>query len=160
MKEREKPKISEASAKKRKFNNKIDTIVLNKIENTIGRQFGLIENLEICNDLYWIQTGSQNFIVHKIESINEGPSARYLHTMNYNEKGQYLIVVGGRNNESTNFVLNDIWLYNLMNNNWFLSYTRDKIASERFGHTVVDFNDTLIIFGGMNIKSYCSNKVH
>jgi len=48
-----------------------------------------------------------------------------------------------------------------MNNNWFLSYTRDnKIASERFGHTVVDFNDTLIIFGGMNIKSFCSNKVH
>lgn len=157
MKEKEKEKISEASAKKRKFNNKIDNIVLNKIESTVNRQIG---NLEICNDLYWIQTGSQNFNVHKIESINEGPSARYLHTMNYNEKGQYLIVVGGRNNESTNFVLNDIWLYNLMNNNWFLSYTRDKIATERFGHTVVDFNDTFIIFGGMNIKSYCSNKVY
>jgi len=88
LKEREKQKISEASSKKRKLNSKIDTIVLNKIENFMSRQIGLIENLEICNDLYWIQTGSQNFIVHKIESINEGPSARYLHTMNYNEKGQ------------------------------------------------------------------------
>lgn len=62
---------------KHKFNNEIE----NEHGTSFNKDLRLVENLEASNDLYWIQTGSKKFIVHKIISVNNGPSPRYLHSL-------------------------------------------------------------------------------
>ena len=69
------------------------------------------------------------------------PSARYLHTLNYYEDGNYLILYGGRNDfDSDNFALDDIYLLELTKLEWIkvrvYSDTPISIYS-RCGHCAV-----------------------
>ena len=87
------------------------------------------------------------------------PSPRFFHTMNYYEKGNYLIVHGGRNDcISDDSALNDTYLFNLENLEWvnveIFSNNNDFKVLSRYGHQSIIFSDKLMILGGMNNNNY------
>ena len=87
------------------------------------------------------------------------PAPRYFHTMNYYERGNYLIIHGGRNDSvSDNSALNDTYLLNLENLEWLnVKLYSDMDNFEilcRCGHQSIIFMDKLIILGGMNNNNY------
>ena len=92
------------------------------------------------------------------------PSPRYFHTMNYYEKGNYLIVHGGRNDSiSDNSALNDTYLFDLENLEWvnveiFSNMLNFKVLS-RYGHQSIIYSDKLLILGGMNNNNYLGSSL-
>ena len=79
--------------------------------------------------------------------------------MNYYEKGNFLIVHGGRNDSmSDSFALNDTYLFDLENFEWIkiilYSQLKEFKVLNRCGHKSVIFANKLIIVGGMNNNNY------
>ena len=75
------------------------------------------------------------------------PAARYGHTMVYDEKNKKTLLFGGSNNNQS---MNDIWTYDLANDNW-TELNVINPPDPRYLHSKVYFQDTLniILFGGM-----------
>ena len=106
----------------------------------------------------------------KPESLGKPPSARYLHTLNYYEEGNFLILYGGRNDyNSDNFALDDIFLLELTRLEWVevkvYSDTPINVYS-RCGHSAVVFcmiffnlAHNLIVMGGMNNNNYIGSSL-
>ena len=93
------------------------------------------------------------------ETKGKPPSPRYFHSMNYFEKGNFLIIHGGRNDlVSENSALNDTFAFDLET----FEYIRVELYSNlakfkvlnRCGHQSAIYGNKLLIFGGMNNHSY------
>ena len=100
----------------------------------------------------------------KPETKGKPPAPRYFHTMNYFERGNYLIVHGGRNDSvSDNSALNDTYLLNLENFEWIevtlFSDNNDFKVANRCGHQSIIYIDKLIILGGMNNDNYIGSNL-
>ena len=79
--------------------------------------------------------------------------------MNYYEKGNFVIVHGGRNdNMSDSCALNDTYLFDLENFEWIQIILYSQLKGfkvlNRCGHKSVIFANKLIIVGGMNNNNY------
>jgi hypothetical protein len=75
---------------------------------------------------------------------------------------------------TNNVALNDICVYNLANNEWEPLVMFGQMPCSRWGHTAVGsadykdlppgwdhpLKDTLFIFGGISLNSYCRSKVY
>ena len=67
-----------------------------------------------------------------------------------------------------NVGLNDMHLYNVNNNNWMTVVIYNSVPFSRWGHSmclldshIQDYQaSSLLIFGGINMKSYCDTTVH
>ena len=87
------------------------------------------------------------------------PSPRYFHTMNYYDKGNILIIHGGRNDiVSDTSALCDTFVFDLENFEWmqvtlYSQLSKFKVLS-RCAHQSVIFGNKLIILGGMNNNNY------
>jgi hypothetical protein len=87
------------------------------------------------------------------------PSPRYFHTMNYYDKGNILIIHGGRNDVVSEVsALSDTFVFDLENFEWmqvtlYSQLNKFKVLS-RCGHQSVIFSNKLIILGGMNNNNY------
>ena len=114
----------------------------------------------INNELWVLAMGKKPMKWIQITNYKGNPPpARYFHTMNFYEKGNFLVVHGGRNDciSETN-ALDDTFLFDLENLEWcnvLIYSTMDnfKVIS-RYGHKSVIFSDKLIILGGMNNNNY------
>jgi hypothetical protein len=78
----------------------------------------------------------------KIESKGVIPEPRHSHTVTYYEKGNYLIIHGGRNDLSNDsFALNDTWLFELNRWEWLQVHHYSKIPNfsiyNRCGHASI-----------------------
>ena len=114
----------------------------------------------ITNDLYVLVIGKKPCVWKKLEDTKGvKPSPRYFHSMSYYEKGNLLIIHGGRNDlSSDSFALNDTFIFDLE----FLEWHKVKLYSNiegfkvmpRCAHRSVVHNNRLIIFGGMNNQNY------
>ena len=114
----------------------------------------------LSNDLYVLVVGKKPCIWRKIE-IEKGkaPPPRYFHSMSYYEKGNLLIVHGGRNDLSNeSFALNDTYIFDLEFLEWHKVTLYSNIEGfkvmPRCAHKSIVHNNRLIIFGGMNNQSY------
>ena len=87
------------------------------------------------------------------------PSPRYFHSMSYYDKGNILIIHGGRNDTvSENAALNDTFVFDLENFEWmevhlYFQLSRFKVLN-RCAHQSIIFSNKLIILGGMNNNNY------
>ena len=71
-------------------------------------------------------------------------------SMSYYQEKSLIAIVGGRNDELSNIVLDDIWVIRLDE----LQYQRVLVQSEigiapRYNHTATMFGSKLVIFGGL-----------
>ena len=114
----------------------------------------------ISNDLYVLVIGKKPCVWRKLEDTKGmKPPPRYFHSMSYYEKGNLLIIHGGRNDlNSDSFALNDTYIFDLE----FLQWNKVTLYSNiegfkvmpRCAHRSVVHDNKLIIFGGMNNQSY------
>jgi hypothetical protein len=81
----------------------------------------------------------------KPETNGIAPCARYNHTMNYYEEGNYIIVHGGRNDYSNDlFSLNDTFIFELHRFEWIrveIIFDSPKIEMyRRCGHGAIIYS--------------------
>ena len=118
----------------------------------------------LTNDLWILIMGKNPFSWMKVNTLGKPPSPRYFHTMDYYEKGNYLIVHGGRNDDlSATSALNDTFVLDLENLGWvkielYNNSNNFKVIS-RYGHKSTIFSNKLIIFGGMNNNNFIGSSL-
>ena len=118
----------------------------------------------LTNDLWILIMGKNPFSWMKVNTLGKPPSPRYFHSMDYYEKGNYLIIHGGRNdNLSATSALNDTFVLDLENLGWvnvelYNNSNSFKVIS-RYGHKSTIFSNKLIIFGGMNNNNFIGSSL-
>ena len=113
----------------------------------------------LSNELWILLLGRKPLEWIKPETKGTPPTPRYFHSMSFYEKGNFLIIHGGRNDEeSDTFALNDTYIFDLENFDWLkvelYSHIHDFKILSRCGHQSVVYSNKLIIFGGMNNNNY------
>jgi len=97
---------------------------------------GISEERGLLNTLY---DGTE-----ELSTNWENPPARKKHTLT--RVSNYLVLFGGID-EGNNY-LGDMWFFDLENDKWHKAPLKGDIPSPRAEHSVVRFEDTLILFGG------------
>ena len=113
----------------------------------------------ISNQLWILVTGKKPLEWLQPTTKGKPPSPRYFHSMSFYERGNCLIIHGGRNETlSDNLALNDTFLFDLENFEWLrvelYSGIKDFKVLNRCGHQSMIYLDKLIIIGGMNNNNY------
>ena len=113
----------------------------------------------ISNQLWILVTGKKPLEWLQPTTKGKPPSPRYFHSMSFYERGNCLIIHGGRNETlSDNLALNDTFLFDLENFEWLrvelYSGIKDFKILNRCGHQSMIYLDKLIILGGMNNNNY------
>ena len=113
----------------------------------------------ISNQLWILVTGKKQLEWIQPNTKGKPPSPRYFHSMSFYERGNFLIIHGGRNDSiSDNIALNDTFLFDLENFDWLrvelYSGMKDFKVLNRCGHQSMIYLDKLIIVGGMNNNNY------
>ena len=113
----------------------------------------------ISNQLWILVTGKKPLEWLQPTTKGKPPSPRYFHSMSFYERGNCLIIHGGRNETlSDNLALNDTFLFDLENFEWLrvelYSAIKDFKILNRCGHQSMIYLDKLIILGGMNNNNY------
>ena len=114
----------------------------------------------LSNELYVLVLGRKPCFWKKLDDAKGvKPTARYFHSMSYYERGNFLIIHGGRNDfNNDSFALNDTFIFDLEFLEWHRVILYSNIEGfkvmPRCAHKSVIHNNKLIIFGGMNNQSY------
>jgi len=113
----------------------------------------------ISNKL-WILTIGQKLLEWNLaETKGIPPRPRYNHSMSFYERGNFLIIHGGRNDlMSDTIAFDDTFVLDLEFFEWFKvelysQFDKFKLLS-RCGHQSSIYGNKLIIFGGMNNNNY------
>ena len=118
----------------------------------------------LSNQLWILLMGKKPLEWIKVDTKGKPPIARYFHTMNFYERGNYVIIHGGRNDIfSDKSALNDTFLLNLENFEWLEVKLYSNVSNfnvvNRCGHQSVIYSDKLIILGGMNNNNYLGSSL-
>ena len=118
----------------------------------------------ISNQLWILVTGKKPLEWILPNTKGKPPSPRYSHSMSFYERGNFLIIHGGRNDSiSDNIALNDTYLFDLENFEWMkvelYSGMKDFKVLNRCGHQSMIYLDKLIIVGGMNNNNYLGSSL-
>ena len=118
----------------------------------------------ISNQLWILVTGKKPLEWIQPNTKGKPPSPRYSHSMSFYERGNFLIIHGGRNDSiSDNIALNDTYLFDLENLEWMkvelYSGMKDFKVLNRCGHQSMIYLDKLIIVGGMNNNNYLGSSL-
>ena len=118
----------------------------------------------ISNKLYILLIGQKLLEWTVPETKGKPPRPRYNHSMNFYERGNFLIIHGGRNDlMSDNIAFNDTFVLDLEFFEWFQvelysQFDKFKVLS-RCGHQSTIYGNKLIIFGGMNNNNYVGSSL-
>ncbi len=110
------------------------------------------------------QTTVRIFTILKDDNINHSnignfPTKRSSTTLTYNKRyddSEYLLLFGGLtyNTSGTHniqYLLNDIWVYNITNNLWLEIFPKGDNPSSRYGHQILPLEEDLfILYGGIS----------
>ena len=118
----------------------------------------------LSNKLYILLMGRKPLEWIKVETKGKPPIPRYAHSMNFYERGNYVIIHGGRNDTCVdNSSLNDTFLLNLENLEWIevtlFSNINNFNVAHRCSHQSIIYSDKLIIFGGMNNNNFLGSSL-
>ena len=118
----------------------------------------------ISNQLWILIMGKKPLDWIKVDTKGKAPVPRYFHSMNFYERGNYVIIHGGRNDSfSENSALNDTFLLNLENFEWLEVKLYSNISNfsvyNRCGHQSLIYADKLIILGGMNNDNFIGSSL-
>ena len=125
---------------------------------------GVTYNGKLSNVVYNLTLGMSNPEWKVVQTKGKAPLARYFHSMNYYEKGNFIIIHGGRNDyKSDSFALNDTFILNMLTYEWMevmlYSTLSDFKVLTRCGHSGIIYNNKLVIFGGMNANNYLGSSL-
>ena len=118
----------------------------------------------LSNNLWVLILGQKPIYWKKIKTKGIPPCPRYLHSMDYFEKSNFLIIHGGRNdNMSITSALDDTFILDLSNFVWvkiklYSNIPNFKVFS-RYGHQSKVFSNKLIILGGVNNNNYIGSSL-
>ena len=118
----------------------------------------------LSNKMWILLIGQKSLKWINPEVKGKAPSPRYFHTMNYYDKGNILIVHGGRNDTvSESSALSDTFVFDLENFEWmqvtlYSQLNKFKVLN-RCSHQSVIFGNKLIILGGMNNNNYIGSSL-
>ena len=155
------------------FSNKFNIYIYPDLEipNCRIKQKGLYifggkekEEGGISNKLWILILGQKTLKWVLPETRGKPPRPRYHHSMSFFEKGNFLIVHGGRNdNMSETSAFNDTFIFDLENFEWYnielYSFLSDFKVLSRYGHQSAIYFNKLIIFGGMNNNNYVGSSL-
>ena len=118
----------------------------------------------LSNQLWILITGKKTLEWVQPQTKGKPPTPRYFHSQSYYEKGNFLIIHGGRNDAmSENSALNDTYIFDLENFEWLkvelYSELRGFKVLNRCGHQSVIYSNKLIIIGGMNNNNYLGSSL-
>ena len=122
------------------------------------------EESGISNKLWILILGQKNLEWVLPETSGKPPRPRYHHSMSFYERGNYLIIHGGKNDSmSDNGAFDDTFVFDLELFEWhqvelYSQLTQFKILC-RFGHQSAIYHNKLIIFGGMNSCNYIGSSL-
>ena len=118
----------------------------------------------ISNKLWILSIGQKVLEWNLAETKGKPPRPRYNHSMNFYERGNFLIIHGGRNDlMSETIAFDDTFVLDLEFFEWFhvelySQFDKFKVLS-RCGHQSVIYGNKLIIFGGMNNNNYIGSSL-
>ena len=102
-----------------------------------------------------------SFLAEKLNPEGRGPIARSQHAATF-FKNQ-LVIFGGRNDEVfptiKNVALNDLHIYDVAKNRWATIAIYGDMPESRWGHRLVANENKIMLFGGMNLSSYCESVI-
>ena len=113
----------------------------------------------ISNKLWILSIGQKLLEWNLAETKGIPPRPRYNHSMSFYERGNFLIIHGGRNDlMSDTIAFDDTFVLDLEFFEWFKvelysQFDKFKVLS-RCGHQSSIYGNKLIIFGGMNNNNY------
>ena len=118
----------------------------------------------LSNQLWILVTGKKTLEWVQPQTKGKTPTPRYFHSMSFYEKGNFLIIHGGRNDlMSESSALNDTYIFDLENFDWLkvelYSEIRGFKVLNRCGHQSVIYSNKLIIVGGMNNNNYLGSSL-
>ena len=74
------------------------------------------------------------------------------------------MIFGGRNDDVYPIIkavsLNDLHIYDIEQNRWAAIAMYGEIPGSRWGHRLVSNEQKIMLFGGMNLSSYCESVVY
>jgi hypothetical protein len=97
----------------------------------------------LTNEVWILRIGKKPFDWIKPQIYGNPPSPRYLHSMNFYEEGNFLIIYGGRNDNIESSALNDIYLLELQKLEWIkvIVYSDANIdVYNRCGHSSIVYS--------------------
>ena len=109
------------------------------------------------NKLWLLKIGRKPLEWTEIKAKGKPPCPRYLCSMNYYEKGNFIIIHGGKTKSLRNEnILKDTYLFELFRFEWIrVKYgCFELLVRPRFSHAAVIYKDKLIIFGGVNEQGF------
>lgn len=119
---------------------------------------GKNKNNEATNRLKILKIGKKPLIWIQPLTSGQPPTARYQHSMTYQEDFNFLIIYGGRNDALG--IFGDVFLLRLSNLNWYsVSVYGDFIGKERFGHSAASFGDKFLVFGGVDTHGFSKGEL-
>ena len=113
----------------------------------------------LSNKLWILLIGLRQLKWVSPEIKGKPPSPRYFHSMSYYDKGNILIIHGGRNDiVSESSALDDTFIFDLENFEWMQVTLYSQLSKfkvlHRCAHQSVIYSNKLIILGGMNNNNY------
>ena len=111
------------------------------------------KNKTISNDMWLLKIGKKPLEWERVLTFGSPPSPRYLCSMNFFEKGNFIIIHGGKTKiSSESFALKDTYLFELYRYQWLrVDYgDKDYIVKKRCSHCSTICDNKLFIFGGIN----------
>ena len=118
----------------------------------------------ISNKLWILSIGQKLLEWNLAETKGIPPRPRYNHSMSFYERGNFLIIHGGRNDlMSDTIAFDDTFVLDLEFFEWFKvelysQFDKFKVLS-RCGHQSSIYGNKLIIFGGMNNNNYIGSSL-
>jgi len=101
-------------------------------------------------------------VARSLKPEGRGPIARSQHSATF-FKNQ-LVIFGGRNEAIfpaiKNVALNDLHIYDVRSNRWSAIAMYGDIPGSRWGHKLVANDQKIMLFGGMNLGSYCESVLY
>ena len=110
-----------------------------------------------CNKLWLLKIGRKPLEWTEVKAKGKPPCPRYLCSMNYYEKGNFIIIHGGKTKSLRNEnILKDTYLFELFRFEWIrVKYgCFESLVKPRFSHAAVIYKEKLIIFGGVNEQGF------
>ena len=118
----------------------------------------------ITNKVWILILGQRTLKWMQPETKGKPPRPRYNHSMSFYERGNFLIVHGGRNdNMSETFAFDDTFIFDLENFEWYSVELYSQLPQfkvlTRCGHQSIIYSNKLIILGGMNNNNYLGSSL-
>lgn len=125
--------------------------------------FGGVNNKgEPNNILRLVQPATKYLICVQLPVTGKRPEPRYQHSMVFSKHTNTLIVFGGKTGtpgQSGN-VLNDLHVLDLETLIWAEIVVVGQIPEARCAHAMGTLQDKIVLFGGINLTSFCSAETY